>query len=88
MSECYIPSAQFANKPPEEKSPLLSGTLPGQTMRYLTSQGHVGITIALELPGVFFFVFVVYSLLVAYYPRPIVYCVHPPHFFCYSFSFN
>ena len=40
MSEYYIPSAQFANKSPEEKSPLLSRTLPGQTMRYLTSQGH------------------------------------------------
>ena len=27
-----------------------------------------------------FFVFIVYSLFVAYYPRPIVYRVHPPRF--------
>ena len=40
MSECYIPSAQFANEPTEEKFPLLLGTLPGQTMRYLTGQCH------------------------------------------------
>ena len=30
--------------------------------------------------GRVFFVFIVYSLFVAYYPRPIVYRVHPPRF--------
>ena len=46
-------------------------------------EGGAGKLLELQSPWSFracFFVFIVYSLLVAYYPQPIVYRIHPPRF--------